>query len=64
MRVLVIRHHDIDTAGFIGDGYRTDDNKDKGSKTITFTPKIPKSGRYEVRFAYPPMANRANLGYN
>jgi hypothetical protein len=47
------------TAGFIGDGYKTDDNKDKGSKTITFTPKIPKSGRYEVRFAYPPMANRA-----
>ncbi len=47
------------TAGFIGEGYRTDDNKDKGSKTITFSPKIPKSGRYEVRFAYPPMANRA-----
>jgi hypothetical protein len=47
------------TAGYIGDGYRTDDNKDKGSKTITFTPKIPKSGRFEVRFAYPPNANRA-----
>ena len=47
------------TAGFIGDGYRTDDNKDKGSKTITFTPKIPKSGRFEVRFAYPANTNRA-----
>ena len=47
------------TAGFIGEGYRTDDNKDKGSKTITFTPKIPKSGRFEVRFAYPPNTNRA-----
>jgi hypothetical protein len=47
------------TEGFIGEGYRTDDNKDKGAKTITFTPKIPKSGRYEVRFAYPPHANRA-----
>ena len=45
--------------GFIGEGYRTDDNVDKGTKTITFTPKLPKSGRYEVRFAYVPLANRA-----
>ena len=46
------------TAGFVGAGYVTDDNKDKGAKTITFTPKLPKSGRYEVRFAYTPSANR------
>ncbi len=45
-------------AGFIGDGYLTDDNRDKGAKTITFTPKLPKSGRYEVRFAYTPGKNR------
>ncbi|MEO6785416.1 MAG: DUF1553 domain-containing protein [Chthoniobacteraceae bacterium] len=47
------------TAGFIGEGYKTDDNEGKGKKTITFAPKLPKSGRYEVRFAYPPHTNRA-----
>jgi len=47
------------TAGFVGTGYVTDDNKDKGAKTITFTPKLPKSGRYEVRFAYMPSKNRS-----
>jgi hypothetical protein len=46
-------------AGFVGDGYFTDDNKDKGTKTVTYTPKLPKSGRYEVRFSYTPGPTRS-----
>ncbi len=45
---------------FIGAGYVSDDNKGKGEKTITFTPMLPKAGRYDVRLAYTHMANRAN----
>ena len=44
--------------GFVGAGYRTDDGEGKGVKTLTFVPKIPKSGRFEVRFAYRPGKNR------
>src|SRR5262249_17006803 len=36
-----------------------DGNADKGKKTLTFTPEIPKAGRYEVRLAYTPGTNRA-----
>ncbi len=45
---------------FIGRGYRHDLDADKGLKTLTFTPKIPSTGRYEVRLAYPAFGNRAN----
>jgi len=45
---------------FIGDGYLSDNNESKGEKTVTFTPMLPKMGRYEVRLAYAPLANRAN----
>ncbi len=45
---------------FIGDGYLTDDNTGKGEKTVTFTPMLPKMGRYEVRLAYTHSSNRAN----
>jgi hypothetical protein len=44
--------------GYVGDGYRTDLGEGKGTKTLTFTPKFPQSGRYEVRFAYIPNPNR------
>ncbi|GEP41998.1 DUF1553 domain-containing protein [Brevifollis gellanilyticus] len=37
---------------FVGGGYQHDDNKGKGEKTLTFTPKLPVAGRYEVRVAY------------
>ncbi|MEN9635695.1 MAG: hypothetical protein RL077_4099 [Verrucomicrobiota bacterium] len=47
-------------AGFIGAGYLTDDNENKGQKTVTFTPTIVQSGRYEVRLAYTAQANRAS----
>ncbi len=46
-------------AGFIGAGYRTDNDEEKGTKTLTYVPKIPKSGRCEVRFSYTAGENRA-----
>ncbi len=48
------------TPGFVGDGYLSDNNDGKGEKTVTFTPAIPQAGRYEVRFAYTALANRAS----
>ena len=52
--------HSKHVRSFIGAGYLTDDNTGKGEKTITFTPTLPKAGRYDVRLAYTHMANRAN----
>ncbi|WP_395734426.1 DUF1553 domain-containing protein [Prosthecobacter sp.] len=46
-------------APYIGAGYLSDNNEGKGEKTITFTPKIPKTGRYEVRVAFNAGPNRA-----
>ncbi len=45
---------------YFGDGYVEDRNEGKGAKTVTFTPAIPRSGRYEVRLAYTANANRAS----
>jgi cytochrome c553 len=45
--------------GYVGEGYLTDENEGKGRKTVTYTPQIPQAGRYEVRLAYTPGANRA-----
>lgn len=48
---------------YIGDGYWHDDNSGKGEKTLSFAPKLPKAGQYEVRLAYVPADNRAtNIG--
>ncbi len=48
---------------YIGDGYWHDDNEGKGEKTLSFAPKLPKAGQYEVRLAYVPADNRAtNIG--
>lgn len=44
---------------YIGDGYWHDDNSGKGEKTLSFAPKLPKAGQYEVRLAYVPAENRA-----
>ena len=44
---------------YIGAGYSHDKNGDKGAKTISFTPKIPKTGRYEVRVAFNAGPTRA-----
>ena len=50
--------HSDKIRGFIGDGYLTDDNRDKGSMTASFQPKMIEAGRYDVRLAYTPGANR------
>jgi hypothetical protein len=52
--------HSTHVRSFIGDGYLTDDNTGKGEKTITFTPVIPQSGRYDVRLAYTHLGDRAD----
>jgi cytochrome c553 len=44
---------------FIGGGYSHDTNEGKGEKTITFTPKLPVAGRYEVRLAFSAGPGRA-----
>ncbi len=44
--------HSKHVRSYIGDGYVHDLNQGKGEKTITFTPSLPKAGRYEVRLAY------------
>ena len=45
---------------FIGNGYRHDNNKQDGKSMAKFETKLPKAGRYEVRFGYPENSNRAS----
>ncbi|SKA90435.1 Planctomycete cytochrome C [Prosthecobacter debontii] len=44
---------------YINGGYCHDHNEGKGEKTLTFTPKLPVAGRYEVRLAYIAGPGRA-----
>lgn len=44
---------------YIGDGYLHDLDANKGQKSLTFQPDLPKAGVYEVRLAYLPGGNRA-----
>ncbi|RFC43754.1 MAG: Protein of unknown function (DUF1553)/Protein of unknown function (DUF1549), partial [Verrucomicrobia bacterium] len=46
-------------SSFVGSGYLSDENSGKGEKTVTFTPVLPKAGRYEIRLAYTHAAGRA-----
>ena len=46
--------------GFVGSGYRHDDNRGRGEKTATFEPKSLSGGRYRVRISYTPGGNRAS----
>jgi hypothetical protein len=46
------------SGSYVGAGYIHDEDKEKGAKTLTFQPDIPKTGRYEVRLAYSPGTNR------
>ncbi len=59
-RVVGQWKHSTHVRTFIGEGYLADDNNGKGEKTVTFTPTIPQTGRYQVRLAYTPLDNRAN----
>ncbi len=47
------------TPGFVGSGYRHDNNDGQGKKTAVFAVEIPRAGQYEVRLAYTAFANRA-----
>jgi cytochrome c553/mono/diheme cytochrome c family protein len=47
------------TKPYIGSGYSHDDNMEKGSRTLSFTPKIAKTGKYEVRVAHNAGPTRA-----
>jgi hypothetical protein len=44
---------------YVGNGYCHDESTGKGEKTISFIPKLPRDGQYEVRFAYSHSVNRA-----
>ncbi len=46
--------------GFVGSTYLLDNNEGQGHKSIRFAVQVPKTGRYEVRIAYTPNANRAD----
>ena len=40
------------TPPYVGLGYLHDKKEDKGEKSVTFTPDLPKAGRYEVRLSH------------
>ena len=40
------------TPPYVGLGYLHDMKEGKGEKSVTFTPDLPRSGRYEVRLAH------------
>ena len=40
------------TPPYVGLGYLHDQNSGKGEKSVTFTPDLPRAGRYEVRLAH------------
>jgi hypothetical protein len=44
---------------FVGVGYRHDGGTKDGKQSATYTPNLPKAGKYEVRMSYSPNANRA-----
>lgn len=59
-KVVGVWKHSTSVGSFIGEGYLTDFNTEKGEKTVTFTPPIPQAGRYDVRLAYSYFGDRAD----
>jgi hypothetical protein len=51
--------HSASAGPFVVNGYLHDNNEGQGERKVRFTPKLPKSGEYEVRVFYSPHANRA-----
>jgi hypothetical protein len=47
------------TPPYVGLGYLHDQNKDKGTKSATLTPGLPRAGWYEVRLAHCYNVRRA-----
>ncbi|MFT5409679.1 MAG: hypothetical protein ACI9NC_002404, partial [Verrucomicrobiales bacterium] len=52
--------HSVHSKHYIGKHYIHDANKGKGDKTLSFIPKLPSDGDYEVRFAYSHGGGRAS----
>jgi hypothetical protein len=52
--------HSVHSKHYIGKRYIHDANKGKGDKTLSFIPKLPGDGEYEVRFAYSHGGGRAS----
>lgn len=46
-------------AGYVGDHYLHDSNREKGLKEVVFRPELPVSARYEVRLSYASGFNRS-----
>ena len=46
--------------GYFGDDYLHDQDTDKGSKRVRFTPQITSAGRYQVELRWTAEANRAS----
>ena len=51
--------HGATASPFVGEGYAHDGDADKGRQKAVFAVKLPRSGNYEVRFAYTALGNRA-----
>ncbi|OYW16434.1 MAG: protein-xanthan lyase, partial [Planctomycetales bacterium 12-60-4] len=45
--------------GFVGGDYLHDSDEGKGTKSATYTPRLPRPALYEIRVYYTPNANRA-----
>ena len=52
--------HSVHTPPFVGASYIHDMKEAKGKKSATFTPNLPKAGRYEVRMSHNSNIRRAN----
>ncbi len=53
-------HNSSAGPNYVGNGYRHDGNAKDGKASARFEAKIPKSGHYDVRIAYPPNTNRSS----
>ena len=49
------------TAGFWGVDYLHDENADKGTKSVRFTPDLPAAGEYDVQLRWTAHTNRATI---
>ncbi len=45
---------------YVGAEYLHDNNAEQGKKSVTFTPKLPKAGKYDVYLIWSANANRAS----
>lgn len=52
--------HSTSIRPYVGAGYRTDGNAEKGRQSVTFSLTAPSSGEFEVRTAYTAHQNRAS----